>query len=448
MAAVLTIEAPATEADAAPAVSAAAVANAQLLTAYRTRRTDRDFQRLHNAVMPLIRHWAAARCSDEGGVDEIVQATLILVAEHADRIDPLRLHAWLREVVRRVALEVHRRTGAAPEARHADASDLTLHVDIGSGLADEETRNIIAEELRQLPEPLHRAVTLCYLQGVNVREAAKILGVPSGSMSMLLDRAKRLLRPRLIHRGMSSAVVLVLLSLPSRAGATESARAATQAWPWIWWLAGAAAAAAAIAVIPWTQPPAVPAPPPAPPAATAPLPPAPVVQVPMAPQWHVQEFPRRSLEWYFSGSGILHLTIPATAPLGARLHVLWEEQPYRPIDNTRISWLSLIDAAPRFELSIAGFTGFTAMPDADRRVFQQTLNPPRIDDGYLEIVYRSSTGGVTASRAGKAVSLLVPGQPPITPAQWQAAKTVGSVITVVRNGPTQHCRFMPMISSR
>ena len=302
MAAVLTVEAPGT----GPALSPVALANARLLEAYCDGRTDEDFELLYNGIVPMVRRWAAVQCSDGSLVDEVVQATLIQVAKQADHIDPARLHAWLREVIRRIATRLHRRTGAASDPGHDAASDLALHIDIDSCLVGEEARTIIAEELRQLPEPLHKAVTLCYLQGVNARKAAKILGVPAGSMSMLLDRARRLLRPRLIHRGLSSAVILVLLSRPHQATAAESAIASGSAGSsWWWWLVAAATATAAmvaVAMIPQSPPPAILAAYAPQPTVTAQPPSEPVPAAPASIYWHAQEFPRGSLEWRFSGS--------------------------------------------------------------------------------------------------------------------------------------------------
>jgi len=59
-----------------------------------------------------------------------------------------------------------------------------------------DQREAVAEVLESLPTDLRDAVTLVYIEGLNHREAAKVLGCAETTVSWRLFRAKGLLRRR------------------------------------------------------------------------------------------------------------------------------------------------------------------------------------------------------------------------------------------------------------
>ncbi len=63
-------------------------------------------------------------------------------------------------------------------------------------------------------------LVLCYLQGETQDEAARRLGLPKGTLKGRLERARELLRARLVKRGLGPAALLAAVSMPLAAQAS------------------------------------------------------------------------------------------------------------------------------------------------------------------------------------------------------------------------------------
>jgi len=57
-----------------------------------------------------------------------------------------------------------------------------------------EVRKRIPQSLMQLPRPLRRTIQLCEMDGLSIREAAHIMGVPEGTVEACLARARTKLK--------------------------------------------------------------------------------------------------------------------------------------------------------------------------------------------------------------------------------------------------------------
>ncbi len=165
---------------------------------------------------------------NEQDVEDVFQATFLTLARKAAAISwQESISAWLDAVASRLAM--HARSGAARQrVRETPITVLTASETDYNGRFPEnyhplvgpsrevdrgDLRRILDDELRNLPEKYRAPVILCWLEGLTHEEAAQELGWPTGSMSRRLNRARNLLRLRLSHRGVTSALVLVFVAM-------------------------------------------------------------------------------------------------------------------------------------------------------------------------------------------------------------------------------------------
>lgn len=166
-------------------------------------------------------------------IEDVLQATFLVLARKAAGISwQQSVGSWLCAVAHRLALSA--RSDATRHERHeisyaklGVAGAARYHEDISGRLPEKyhpldhtaveverrELRRLVDDELLQLPEKYRAPVILCDLEGRTHQEAAQELGWPSGSISRRLERARALLRRRLIYRGVTFSLGLAGVAL-------------------------------------------------------------------------------------------------------------------------------------------------------------------------------------------------------------------------------------------
>ncbi|WP_428307300.1 sigma-70 family RNA polymerase sigma factor [Lacipirellula sp.] len=152
-------------------------------------------------------------------VEDAFQATFLILARKARSIRATESAAgWLYRVAYRTALLAH--------SRHRRRNEAPLLADIPS--LDDQLTDIerneqalrLLDELNALPARYQQPLVLCYMEGRTRSEAAEQLGVSTQTIKGLLARGTRLLRSRLIRRGVAlSAALGIVQSTASTAPA-------------------------------------------------------------------------------------------------------------------------------------------------------------------------------------------------------------------------------------
>lgn len=209
------------------------VTDAILLQRFAERREESAFAELVRRHGPLVQRVCRGLLRDERDVEDVYQATFLLLATRAGDVSwQASAGGWLRDAARRLALRA-RSEAAKRRSREAPASSFgeTLNFEeaaaslspngtaAGSIFADDlervEASQALEAAVGELPGKYRDPVVLCYFEGKTNQEAALQLGYPVGSMSRRLERARGLLRKRLIGCGVSLVLALCLISLLS-----------------------------------------------------------------------------------------------------------------------------------------------------------------------------------------------------------------------------------------
>jgi RNA polymerase sigma-70 factor (ECF subfamily) len=172
--------------------------DADLLAAVRQERLD-ALRVLHERHAPWLKARLSRRCADPDAVDTAIQDTFVAVWRGAARYRPGDGDAggWLWTIALRKLISVLRSRGtrwiahgyqyelADYDATMASAEDLVLlgveHGDLSAALA------------RLSPE-FRAVIQATVLDGLTVREASRLLGIPTGTVKTRVMRAKAQLR--------------------------------------------------------------------------------------------------------------------------------------------------------------------------------------------------------------------------------------------------------------
>ncbi|MFC4564772.1 RNA polymerase sigma factor [Nocardiopsis mangrovi] len=175
--------------------------DAELLAAVASGETA-ALEILHRRHAPWLRARLRYRCSDPDLVDAAVQETFLAVWRNAGSFTPRTADgdagAWIwtiaiRQLISQIRKSANRWIAEADPQPYepigeASAEDLVLlrieHGPLGMAL------NNLSPELR-------KALQATILDGLTVREAAQILGVPEGTVKTRVMRAKAKLREQL-----------------------------------------------------------------------------------------------------------------------------------------------------------------------------------------------------------------------------------------------------------
>ena len=186
----------------------------QLLERYEKSGEQSVFEEIVRRHGPMV-HATALRVTG-GSIEDsedALQATFFALAMSVGRIrEKASIAGWLHKAARSSALKVQRSNVSWEQKRERMMNRLRRSradrnapnpSDASSSAEQAELQSILDEELANLPKQLQAALVLCDLEGLSRTRAAKELGLPRSTVDEHVVKGRRVLRDRLMRRGLT-----------------------------------------------------------------------------------------------------------------------------------------------------------------------------------------------------------------------------------------------------
>jgi RNA polymerase sigma factor (sigma-70 family) len=200
--------------------------DAELLRAFVRTRDEDAFTELVRRLGPMVLAVCRRVSGNHHLAEDSFQAAFLVLARRASDVRPELVRGWLYGVAVRSAREA-RTVSARRLARETPVPAVPDRADEPADQPDADALRILDEEIANLPEHLRAALLLCELEGVSRKRASQRLGIPEGTLSSRLAKARKLLAERLRKRGVCAPAaglgVLAYAALAPRLVARTSA---------------------------------------------------------------------------------------------------------------------------------------------------------------------------------------------------------------------------------
>ncbi len=175
-----------------------------LLECFITQQDEAAFEALVRRHGPMVLGVCRRFLRNEADAEDAFQATFLVLVRRAGSVRP-------RGVAQNTARKAYamntrtqakeRQAGARPKPEAASEDWQQLHV-------------LLDQELQALPDKYRAPIVLCDLEGKSIKEAARHLGCPPGTIGTRLARGRSMLARRLACRGLtlSGGIIATVLS--------------------------------------------------------------------------------------------------------------------------------------------------------------------------------------------------------------------------------------------
>ena len=170
------------------------------------------FERFVDVYRAKLFQYSYLMCGHREDAEEVAQETLLKVFESLDQLrEPERLRPWVFRIAKNACLMKRRRSVFAPKQElsldnlrpgRADRADGPVEIADWSAIpetaaAEAETRAIIEDAIRKLPDIYRAVVILRDVEELTTEEAARVLDVSEDVVKTRLHRARLALRQEL-----------------------------------------------------------------------------------------------------------------------------------------------------------------------------------------------------------------------------------------------------------
>lgn len=185
--------------------------DSELLMRFVRYRDEDAFEQLVVKHGPLVMGTCRHILRHQQDVEDAFQATFLVLAKRSQTIRRTHsLGTWLYSVAYRTAMRTAKKRS---DLKHEPLADTpTTTGDVLAEIQDIEWRRILMDEIERLPERFRTPLVLCYLEGKSQKEVAEETDCSKAAVKARLTRGRRMLRVRLIRRGVALSYAMHALS--------------------------------------------------------------------------------------------------------------------------------------------------------------------------------------------------------------------------------------------
>src|SRR5215469_15132689 len=188
----------------------AGLTDAELLERYVTDRDEVAFAALVRRHGPMVLGVCRRVLRREADAEDAFQATFLVLVRKAHTVVPRAMVSnWLYGVAH----------NTARKARAMSAKRRVKETEAGAARASapqdgawREVQALLDEELGRLPDRYRAPIVLCELEGKTIKEVARQLGWPQGTVATRLSRGRTMLGKRLARHGLPLAGLAAALA--------------------------------------------------------------------------------------------------------------------------------------------------------------------------------------------------------------------------------------------
>lgn len=187
-----------------------------LLAEFRQTGRQGPFEEIVRRYGGMVFHACMQVTRNRHDAEDATQAVFLALAVQAKTGADIRcVGPWLQQVAHRLALDLRRSRQRRHNREQLHGAERGLESPgLEAGVGADELRQIVAEELHQLPGKYRLPLILHYFGGLSREEIARELKCKPATLGVRLHRARKLLGDRLSARGMGAvsggALALVL----------------------------------------------------------------------------------------------------------------------------------------------------------------------------------------------------------------------------------------------
>jgi RNA polymerase sigma factor (sigma-70 family) len=206
----------------------AGLTDGELLECFIARRDEDAFAALVLRHGPMVLAVCRRVLRNEADAEDAFQATFLVLVKKAATVRPRgQVGNWLYGVAHTTALKAR----AMNTRRSAKEREAAARANLQVPAEDcPQSHALLDQELKALPDKYRAAIVLCELEGQSIKEAARQLGCPPGTVGARLTRGRRLLARRLARRGLAlsaGGIAAMLARDATAAGVPPELTAAT-----------------------------------------------------------------------------------------------------------------------------------------------------------------------------------------------------------------------------